>query len=147
MCGYRIYTNKFIWALKRRSPRSLYIQIAAIGLLWLQNISGAGTVVLAATFNLKYISIYLVINLLISLTHFSSSFVPIPAEVCRTRLRQNVSRAERRYHSFLQTLRMVWMEEGIRGLYGGMSAHLMRVVPNTAIVFFTYEAVVRLLDE
>lgn len=66
--------------------------------------------------------------------------------MCRTRLRQNVSRAERRYHSFLQTLRVVWTEEGMRGLYGGMGAHLTRVVPNTAIVFFTYEAVVRLFE-
>ena len=41
---------------------------------------------------------------------------------------------------------MVWREEGMRGLYGGMGAHLTRVVPNTAIVFFTYEAVVRLFE-
>ena len=34
----------------------------------------------------------------------------------------------------------------MKGLYGGMSAHLFRVVPNTAIVFFTYEAVVQLID-
>jgi solute carrier family 25 protein 33/36 len=26
-------------------------------------------------------------------------------------------------------------------LYGGMSAHLMRVVPNAAIMFFCYEAI------
>ena len=72
--------------------------------------------------------------------------LPPTVEVCRTRLRQNVTRSERRYHNFLQTLRVVWVEEGIHGLYGGMGAHLLRVVPNTAIVFFTYEAVVRLLE-
>lgn len=71
---------------------------------------------------------------------------PSPTEVCRTRLRQSVSRHERRYHNFLQTLRVVWMEEGVRGLYGGMGAHLVRVVPNTAIVFFTYEAVLRIFE-
>lgn len=69
-----------------------------------------------------------------------------PTEVCRTRLRQSVSRRERRYHNFLQTLRVVWLEEGVRGLYGGMGAHLVRVVPNTAIVFFTYEAVLRIFE-
>lgn len=69
-----------------------------------------------------------------------------PLEVCRTRLRQNVSRSERRYHNFLQTLRVVWLEEGVRGLYGGIGAHLVRVVPNTAIVFFTYEAVLRIFE-
>ena len=51
-----------------------------------------------------------------------------------------------RYHSFFQTLLKVWRDEGMKGLYGGMSAHLIRVVPNTAIVFLTYEAVVQLID-
>lgn len=70
-----------------------------------------------------------------------------PHEVVRTRMRVKVPRAQRKYHSFFQTLFTVWREEGIRrGLYGGMSAHLMRVVPNTAIVFLTYEAVVSLID-
>ena len=35
----------------------------------------------------------------------------------------------------------------MKGVYGGMSAHLIRVVPNTAIVFLTYEAVVQLIDD
>ena len=29
------------------------------------------------------------------------------------------------------------------GLYGGLGTHLLRVVPNTAILFFTYEKVSR----
>lgn len=37
-------------------------------------------------------------------------------------------------------------EEGLRGLYGGMSAHLLRVVPNSALVFLTYEAVISLIS-
>lgn len=76
----------------------------------------------------------------------TASSLCYPHEVCRTRLRQSVSRRERRYHNFLQTLRVVWLEEGVRGLYGGMGAHLVRVVPNTAIVFFTYEAVLRIFE-
>ncbi len=67
-------------------------------------------------------------------------------EVVRTRLRQKVSREQRKYHSFFQTLVKVWSDEGLRGLYGGMSAHLVRVVPNTAIVFLTYEAVVSAIN-
>ncbi len=51
-----------------------------------------------------------------------------------------------RYHSFFQTLMVVWREEGMRGLYGGMSTHLLRVVPNTAVVFLTYEAVVKFIN-
>lgn len=76
----------------------------------------------------------------------TASTLCYPHEVCRTRLRQNVTRSERRYHNFIQTLRIVWTEEGVRGLYGGMGTHLTRVVPNTAIVFFTYEAVMRIFE-
>jgi solute carrier family 25 protein 33/36 len=32
-------------------------------------------------------------------------------------------------------------EEGFRALYGGLPAHLMRVVPNAAIMFFCYETI------
>ena len=32
------------------------------------------------------------------------------------------------------------------GLYGGMSLHLLRAVPNTAITFLTYEAIMSLLN-
>jgi len=77
----------------------------------------------------------------------TASSICYPHEVCRTRLRQKAPRHERRYHSFFQTLFKVWRDEGMRGIYGGMSAHLIRVVPNTAIVFLTYEAVVQLIDD
>jgi len=64
-----------------------------------------------------------------------------PHEVARTRLRQEVNNAsERKYRSFFQTLGVVYREEGIRfGLYGGIIAQLCRVVPNSAIMFATYE--------
>jgi len=38
-------------------------------------------------------------------------------------------------------LKVIAVEEGTRGLYGGLTAHLMRVVPNAAILFFVYERV------
>lgn len=76
----------------------------------------------------------------------TASSICYPHEVCRTRLRQKVSRESRKYHSFFQTLFKIWREEGHRGLYGGMTPHLFRVVPNTAIVFLTYEAIVGLIE-
>ena len=42
-------------------------------------------------------------------------------------------------------LQLIYAEEGRRGLYAGMSAHLLRVVPNSALIFLTYEVVVHLL--
>ena len=71
-----------------------------------------------------------------------------PHEVARTRLRQqeNELLGTNKYKSFLQTLKTVAKEEGWTGLYGGLGTHLLRQVPNTAIMFFTYEFVVYLLD-
>lgn len=60
-------------------------------------------------------------------------------------MRQSVEPSLRKYNSFVQTLLTIWKEEGARGLYGGMAAHQLRVVPNSAIIFFTYEAIVRTL--
>ena len=71
-----------------------------------------------------------------------------PHEVARTRLRQQESEflGKHKYRSFFQTLQTVVKEEGWRGLYGGLGTHLLRQVPNTAIMFFTYEGVVHLLE-
>jgi solute carrier family 25 protein 33/36 len=59
-------------------------------------------------------------------------------EVARTRLRQEGDK----YKSFFQTLSLILREEGVRGLYKGMATHLIRQIPNTAIVMTTYELIV-----
>ena len=48
-----------------------------------------------------------------------------------------------RYTGLMQTLRLVIAEEGARSLYGGLSAHLMRVVPNAAVMYAIYEGALR----
>lgn len=63
------------------------------------------------------------------------------AEVARTRLREEGNK----YNAFWQTLGLVWREEGLRGVYRGLSTQLVRQIPNTAIMMATYEAVVYLL--
>jgi len=40
-----------------------------------------------------------------------------------------------------QTIGVIAKEEGRQGLYSGMGVHLMKVVPNSAIMFLTYEVV------
>ena len=52
------------------------------------------------------------------------------SEVVRTRLRQEGSK----YKSFIQTLRLVYKEEGRPGLYRGLATQLVRQIPNTAIM-------------
>ncbi|XP_034051825.1 solute carrier family 25 member 36-A [Gymnodraco acuticeps] len=67
--------------------------------------------------------------------------IAYPHEVIRTRLREEGSK----YRSFFQTLLLVSREEGYRALYHGLTTHLVRQIPNTAIMMFTYEVVVYLL--
>jgi solute carrier family 25 protein 33/36 len=45
-----------------------------------------------------------------------------------------------RYKNVVQTVRLVVREEGMAGMYGGMAVHLMRTVPNAAIMFMIVEA-------
>ncbi|XP_076000844.1 solute carrier family 25 member 36-A-like [Genypterus blacodes] len=67
--------------------------------------------------------------------------IAYPHEVIRTRLREEGSK----YRSFFQTLLTVPREEGYQALYRGLTTHLVRQIPNTAIMMCTYEVVVYLL--
>ncbi|XP_042734206.1 solute carrier family 25 member 36 isoform X1 [Lagopus leucura] len=68
--------------------------------------------------------------------------VAYPHEVVRTRLREEGTK----YRSFFQTLSLLVREEGYGSLYRGLTTHLVRQIPNTAIMMSTYEVVVYLLD-
>ncbi|PIO25547.1 hypothetical protein AB205_0017170 [Aquarana catesbeiana] len=68
--------------------------------------------------------------------------IAYPHEVVRTRLREEGTK----YRSFFQTLSLVVREEGYGSLYRGLTTHLVRQIPNTAIMMSTYEVVVYLLN-
>ncbi len=69
-------------------------------------------------------------------------------EVVRTRLRQApIASGRLKYTGLVQCFRLVWREERIAGLYGGLTAHLLRTVPSAAITFTIYEALLKFLDE
>jgi solute carrier family 25 protein 33/36 len=71
-----------------------------------------------------------------------AAIITYPHEVLRTRLRQAPENGVIKYTGFIQAGRLILREEGVGALYGGMTAHLLRVVPNAAILFFSYELII-----
>jgi len=64
-----------------------------------------------------------------------------PHEVARTRLREQARDGVFKYSGMWQALSIIGKEEGRSGLYSGMGVHLLKVVPNSALMFLTYEVV------
>ena len=50
--------------------------------------------------------------------------------------------AQLKYRTLLQSTRLILREEGLAGLYGGMGVHLLRTVPNAAILVWVVETMV-----
>lgn len=68
-------------------------------------------------------------------------------QVARTRLRQApMANGQLKYTGLIQCFKLVWVEEGLLGLYGGLTPHLMRTVPSAAIMFGMYEGILRLFN-
>ncbi|KAL8781505.1 MAG: hypothetical protein Q9213_005978 [Squamulea squamosa] len=76
---------------------------------------------------------------------FFAAIVTYPHEVVRTRMRQAPLQDGRlKYTGLLQCFSTIWKEEGVAALYGGLTPHMLRVVPSAAIMFGMYEFVLRL---
>ncbi|KAH8884246.1 mitochondrial carrier [Thozetella sp. PMI_491] len=76
-----------------------------------------------------------------------AAILTYPHEVARTRLRQApMADGRPKYTGLVQCFKLVFKEEGMLGLYGGMTPHLLRTVPSAAIMFGMYEGILRLLN-
>ena len=68
------------------------------------------------------------------------------SQVIRTRLRQvPVNNGTPKYTGLLQCFRTVAKEEGMAGLYGGLTPHLGRSIPSAVITLGVYEFILRLV--
>ena len=72
--------------------------------------------------------------------------ITYPHEVVRTRMREQATNGLFKYQGFMNTLQVIAKEEGTRGLYGGIGIHVMRSVPNAAVMFVTFELVSKWLN-
>jgi solute carrier family 25 protein 33/36 len=72
--------------------------------------------------------------------------IAYPHEVVRTRLRQApMQNGFLKYTGLVQCFRLIFREEGMAGMYGGLTPHLLRSIPSAAITFGMYEFVLKLL--
>lgn len=66
-----------------------------------------------------------------------------PYQVIRSRIQNNAT--THLYPDISTTIKRTWQGEGIRGLYRGMGANLVRVLPGTCVTFVVYENLAWLL--
>lgn len=66
--------------------------------------------------------------------------VTYPYQVLRSRL-QNYRAEERFGRGFVDVVRRIWTEEGLRGFYRGLVPGVVRVMPATWVTFLVYENV------
>ncbi|GMM37210.1 Rim2 protein [Saccharomycopsis crataegensis] len=79
---------------------------------------------------------------------FCASMISYPHEVVRTRMRQApMENGKLKYKGVFQSFGLIVKEEGLASMYGGLTPHLMRTVPNSIIMFGTWEILIRFLSD
>jgi hypothetical protein len=83
-----------------------------------------------------------------SVAGMTAVVLTFPNDTVRRRMQlQGMDGAPRRYTHAIDCYRRVVREEGGRALYRGITATMLRAVPNTAIQFVVFESIRDYLDE
>lgn len=69
-----------------------------------------------------------------------ASITTYPVQVARTRMQDRKSDGWK-YSGLHRALIHIFRNEGLRGLYRGLSANVLRVTPQAAVTFITYEQI------
>jgi solute carrier family 25 folate transporter 32 len=75
----------------------------------------------------------------------AASICTYPFELVRTRLQDQ--RGAGAYEGIADCFRKIWASGGVRGIYTGFGANLVRTLPATAAMFYSYEHVVRFIRD
>jgi hypothetical protein len=71
-----------------------------------------------------------------------------PITTVRTRIQQNQyfnNRNDAKYHNALEIMGRMLREEGLSGFYKGLTANLIRGIPQKGIYFYTYEILKKMI--
>lgn len=72
-----------------------------------------------------------------------ASVATYPMQVARTRMQERFADG-RRYGRLDTAFLYIFRTEGVKGLYRGLSANIIRVTPQAAVTFVTYEQILRM---
>lgn len=75
----------------------------------------------------------------------SASFLTYPHEVIRNNL-QNEREYIKKQMSMTKLMKNIYQDKGIAGFYGGFRINLIRILPNNAIMFASYEKLSHYLE-
>lgn len=81
-----------------------------------------------------------------ALSKAAATLVTYPYQVMRSRLQQRMDIRDLKYSGFVSTVRLTLEREGMKGLYKGLAPNLVRVMPQSAVTFLVYEAVMHMIE-